>query len=1353
MLPTSTEKSVVLKLLQTGNSPSRIIEEYSKDPVRKGYVGETILDSLICCGVHPTDPSGIVKAVDVDTKHRRIADRDVLKHMRSPIKSGDNKTDVAFVQNDKPATISVISSKLGMNNPSWNELGVDQMRSDHTTAGGYLYHGKNLDIVIYALVADKNVVLEKKNHHSSFSSRDGVTLLDISDLDRMHKILMQRIASISSTTYEEIVRSLTHTSRVPIRTRLQQMVVLMKINRLFVAGEMRVLLGALPRFGKTYVAAGAGVNSRAILVLTTRPTETVRSWYKVFTDHSEYDGYTMFELGVDSLSKIAHAVNGGSKCVVVGSLQFFKAKEDRPELVGIVWNLAILDEIHEGGATELSEMVIKKYVGNTRQLMLTATYTKPVLYYGIPEKCCIFWDLEDNRLMRTWADTATLNRLREKHGDDILLARDACHASGESDDHIRETALSSPELMILTTTMQDEKYRKIREMIKCEYGFSNRALFMPNKEGTSFQNEKAVRAFFQLLSGANKEEDYPEGDMSMIARIKRLQSTKNHRPKDDFLVAMCFLPYGVGQKVDTVKKLFTQALNRKGTGMENFATMNLDSGMENMSAEVTAAVNEAREAGKDGLLLLTGNVGSLGVSLPEVDVAFLLHDMHSADLTYQQMLRVLTEMFGKTCGIVVDFSLWRTLTTLNSYAMSRGQSRSSSDERIHWCVTNLIGVDSDLWVCKESPIQHTKESIADALVREWGKMMAEWGTALNFVARGRVDLGDDQKELNSITSWLGLAAPTSKLEVSDKDSLSDGVQDHRSEGDASADEKEEKLKPERQPNLNEILARLVPEVVVLSSCEKDLLAALTKISLDARCADAMGSFMSAYMNKTEDSENTIRHFMSLVGIVNRNYDKLTSIRDAYEGIATTASTIDNPKEMLTFLHGYLKPREVEKKLNGEVFTPPSLIIGQFEQLAKYCPDVWTNKDRKFLDGANGIGNYPAIAYTFLMVGLEKVIPVVAERKKHILENMIYMTELTPKNVEVSRKLFDPENKFKLNLICGDFTDENTTRPWDDIKFDVIMGNPPFQSPAGNRGSAQMLWVRFVDKYMKMLKDEGFMTLIHPGGWRLSDHKLLNPMRANQIHYLSIHDEVDGQKLFKQNTRYDWYVLQKKPAFKKTVVECDDKTIIEWDLSSLPFIPNAQFQKIKDITDSNDKVTIENSCCYMHNNKHVSKTRTDVFKYEVAYSVNRENIMTVYYASSNDRGTFGNTKVIWGSGATGFVLDTTGEVGLTQWCTGIADKKENLPMIAKVMNSKAFRPIIRAFAVGKAEINAKMMKFLNKDFYMAFIDEANLEVKAEPTATEVISKMTVTALIKQCAERNIKVPSKAKKADLVRLLSV
>jgi hypothetical protein len=61
-------------------------------------------------------------------------------------------------------------------------------------------------------------------------------------------------------------------------------------------------------------------------------------------------------------------------------------------------------------------------------------------------------------------------------------------------------------------------------------------------------------------------------------------------------------------------------------------------------------------------------------------------------------------------------------------------------------------------------------------------------------------------------------------------------------------------------------------------------------------------------------------------------------------------------------------------------------------------------------------------------------------KKHILENMLYMCELNKKNIEVSRKVFDPENLYALNLYQGRYLDLDPYEEWGVEKFDVILGN-------------------------------------------------------------------------------------------------------------------------------------------------------------------------------------------------------------------------------------------------------------------------------------------------------------------------
>lgn len=128
--------------------------------------------------------------------------------------------------------------------------------------------------------------------------------------------------------------------------------------------------------------------------------------------------------------------------------------------------------------------------------------------------------------------------------------------------------------------------------------------------------------------------------------------------------------------------------------------------------------------------------------------------------------------------------------------------------------------------------------------------------------------------------------------------------------------------------------------------------------------------------------------------------------------------------------------------------------------------------KKFLDPANGIGNYPALAFHRLMDGLKEVIQDEYERKKHILENMLYMCELNKKNVEVSKKLFDTNGEFKLNIHCGSFLELDTKEVWGVEKFDVIMGNSPY-NVSGTKATENTIWQLFVKNSFDILNKNGY----------------------------------------------------------------------------------------------------------------------------------------------------------------------------------------------------------------------------------------------------------------------------------------
>ena len=75
------------------------------------------------------------------------------------------------------------------------------------------------------------------------------------------------------------------------------------------------------------------------------------------------------------------------------------------------------------------------------------------------------------------------------------------------------------------------------------------------------------------------------------------------------------------------------------------------------------------------------------------------------------------------------------------------------------------------------------------------------------------------------------------------------------------------------------------------------------------------------------------------------------------------------ENILEIVRKYLTVKDKEKKLFGEVFTPVELVCEMLDKLPK---NVWKDPNLKWLDPANGIGNFPIVVYYKLMEGLKGV---------------------------------------------------------------------------------------------------------------------------------------------------------------------------------------------------------------------------------------------------------------------------------------------------------------------------------------------------------------------------------------------
>jgi len=98
----------------------------------------------------------------------------------------------------------------------------------------------------------------------------------------------------------------------------------------------------------------------------------------------------------------------------------------------------------------------------------------------------------------------------------------------------------------------------------------------------------------------------------------------------------------------------------------------------------------------------------------------------------------------------------------------------------------------------------------------------------------------------------------------------------------------------------------------------------------------------------------------------------------------------------------------KQKKHGEVFTPFPLIE---EMLDKLPQEIWSDKTKTWLDPAAGIGNFHAIVLERLEAN--------GISRKWALENQLFFIEYNELSAKLIKRIFDPQNEFAMNIICGD----------------------------------------------------------------------------------------------------------------------------------------------------------------------------------------------------------------------------------------------------------------------------------------------------------------------------------------------
>lgn len=408
---------------------------------------------------------------------------------------------------------------------------------------------------------------------------------------------------------------------------------------------------------------------------------------------------------------------------------------------------------------------------------------------------------------------------------------------------------------------------------------------------------------------------------------------------------------------------------------------------------------------------------------------------------------------------------------------------------------------------------------------------------------------------------------------------------------------------------------------------------------------------------------------------------------------------------------YVPIGQVEKKSFGEVFTPFTLVN---EMLDTLPVEVWSNPNLKWADLCNGMGNFMIIVVKRLMIGLESWEPNEVKRYRHIIEKMIYVAELQPKNMFLWMLSIDPKSKLNLNIYTGNSLesglDEHMKNVWKVDKFDIIVGNPPYQELKEGNKKSKPIWNLFVEKYLNLLKENGYMVMIHPSGWRNADGAFKNIKKIltdRQIMYLNINTYKDGLNIFNAKTDFDFYCVKNTLNLNKTKIIDIDNNIDYINLYNAPFIPSCNISKVLSLVakDDDEKVNILFNSAYHHQRNHMNKEKTETYKYTCIQNINVKNeISCVWYSNTNKNGHFNIPKIIFGRKSSGVFIDENGEYGMSEDCGAIIDSVENLKNIKIALENNFFIKNIMGFrnALGD-KYNKKIIATFRKDFWKEFIN--------------------------------------------------
>ncbi len=497
-------------------------------------------------------------------------------------------------------------------------------------------------------------------------------------------------------------------------------------------------IGVLPRGGKSFIAGGIidahkkkGYN---VLFLTSAVTETIEQFredlIEKYSDFSDFQFVDVRNPQKETKPNKFYFMSrqlAGQDTDIDLTKDMFATLEKKlgsiPEL-----DIIFFDEAHIG-ITDTTRANFQKAFERFKMpvILMTATYKKPSLLLE-STKDLFVWDLQDIKEMKRlpilgleeFKNTKPDVLTRYSNALDLLTYR---IGMGETMDQLCKPYQNFPNPNFISLTFAPDT---IQHLLDTGTGFDMQKVFQLNvdhailsvpsrmTEWSSMiaQRDYAIR-FRQFMTPEQENEEFPflqnkERKYRALNQIFSITQKNGSRPVQGkpFSILM-FLPFakkGRGESgIGELCRVWGAFMLESKYWRENFVFLTLSTynhpsykkdptitlqhavkkglchredhskyGLKELILEVE---QEALRQGK-GLVLLTGDVAKMGISLKCIDVIFLMSDHADADDIIQKMYRALTDDPPyKKDGFIVDMDIKRVIKAMFDYELEKDKIR------------------------------------------------------------------------------------------------------------------------------------------------------------------------------------------------------------------------------------------------------------------------------------------------------------------------------------------------------------------------------------------------------------------------------------------------------------------------------------------------------------------------------------------------------------------------------------------------------------------------------------------------------------------------------------------------------